>query len=413
MKRTALYAGVGPNLCHYEIDVEQLTLSPRDSLRLPGNTQYIWPHACQPFLYIACSNRVSISIRNRLGMPAGTPAGGAGSAGGTDHHLVALKIDPRTGAISPHGDALRLSHRPVHLTNDRESRHALLAFDTPAEVQVYGIREDGRIGARVPQRDGIDWGLFAHQVRVTADDRLALLATRGNPFLGKDAHLARQVDPGAMKIFEYRDGRLGEESSIAPGGGHHFGARYVEFHPSGRWVFLATETQNKLYVFERRGDRILPEPLFIKDTLQRPDRVPTPQIACALEMHPNGRFLYCSNRAHIPTDYQGRKVMVDADNSFAVYAVDEASGEPTLIQNIDSGGVFTRTFAIHPSGRMLVACNGEQFLVKQGDQVREVTPGLSVFAIQDDGRLRFVRKYETESDPVMRLWMCMASYEAA
>jgi hypothetical protein len=82
MSRVALYAAVGPELTHYEVDVAAGTLTRRGDVQLPANVQYAWPHASGHLLYAGCSN-------------AATGRGIVGS----DHSLIALAIDPASGAL--------------------------------------------------------------------------------------------------------------------------------------------------------------------------------------------------------------------------------------------------------------------------------------------------------------------------
>jgi hypothetical protein len=56
MSRVALYAAVGPELTHYEVDVAAGTLTRRGDVQLPANVQYAWPHASGHLLYAGCSN---------------------------------------------------------------------------------------------------------------------------------------------------------------------------------------------------------------------------------------------------------------------------------------------------------------------------------------------------------------------
>ena len=69
--KVVLYANVGPELAHYDIDVAGANLTRRASINLPANVQYAWPHASRPFFYVATSNSAS-------GMG---PAGEVGRAG--------------------------------------------------------------------------------------------------------------------------------------------------------------------------------------------------------------------------------------------------------------------------------------------------------------------------------------------
>ena len=66
--------------------------------------------------------------------------------------------------------------------------------------------------------------------------------------------------------------------------------------------------------------------------------------------------MYCVNRADTTTEVEGKRVFVGGENTLAVfYAIDQATGEPTPIQHIDTRGVHCHYFHIDPSGRMLVA----------------------------------------------------------
>ena len=90
-----------------------------------------------------------------------------------------------------------------------------------------------------------------------------------------------------------------------------------------------------------------------------------------------------------------------------MYSIDQATGEPTPIQHIETRGIHCRTFHIDPSGRMLVAAHNLPVLVRDGDGVATVPAGLSVFRIGDDGKLTFVRKYDVDVGDRIMFWMGM------
>src|SRR6202040_2059690 len=99
-------------------------------------------------------------------------------AAGTEHHVTALRIDPASGALTPHGAPIRLPTRPIHLTTDIPSENILVAFNNPSALRVYRINQDFTPGEEVKQLGPIDAGIFAHQVRVTPDNRLAMAVLR-------------------------------------------------------------------------------------------------------------------------------------------------------------------------------------------------------------------------------------------
>ncbi len=116
--------------------------------------------------------------------------------------------------------------------------------------------------------------------------------TRGN-----DAKSDKAEDPGAIKTFSFSNGALSNLASIAPGTGLGFGPRHLDFHPTRPWVFVSIERQNQIYVYERNDTTGLArDPMFVKNSLANP-KPPVRQAAGAIHVHPNGKFVYQTNRA--------------------------------------------------------------------------------------------------------------------
>jgi 6-phosphogluconolactonase (cycloisomerase 2 family) len=128
-------------------------------------------------------------------------------------------------------------------------------------------------------------------------------------------------------------------------------------------------------------------------------------MASAIHVHPNGRYVYVSNRAWETEPLDGRKVFVGGVNDIAVFAIDPATGEPSLIQHADTLGIFPRTFGIDATGTMLVVGNQEPFNVRVDDEVRRVLPSLVVFRIGEDGRLTRLHKYDHADNGAVCFWV--------
>ncbi|MGD1097058.1 MAG: beta-propeller fold lactonase family protein [Bryobacteraceae bacterium] len=381
--RVVLYAAVGAELTQYDVDVENAALIKRGLVTLPANVQYAWPHPSRKYLYVAWSNGGSSYV-----FP------GSGSApGGTQHGVTAFRIDPVSGSLSLHGQIASLPARPIHLSTDIEGSHLLVAYNDPSGVTVHAISPDGTIASPVKQPAGLDVGIYAHQVRAGPSGKVVILVTRGNGPAG-----GKPEDPGALKIFGYENGLLTNRASIAPSGGMNFQPRHLDFHPSRPWVFVSLERQNKLQVYRKLGDETLgPAPVFTKDSLADPSHIRPGQAAGTVHIHPNGRFIYQANRASGTTQVDGKPVFVGGENNIAVYAINQDTGEPMLIQNADTRGMHPRTFALDPSARILVAANQMPLLVRDGTNLKTVPASLSVFRMGTDGKLEFARKYDVEA----------------
>ncbi|HCE02905.1 MAG TPA: 3-carboxymuconate cyclase [Acidobacteria bacterium] len=384
-QKTALYANVGPDLTHYDVDVAGAALIRQSTVTLPARVQYAWPHVSRRYLYVASSSS----------------APGYGQTG-TEHHISAFRIDPTSGALTPHGEPIRLPTRPIHMSTDMPSENILVAFNNPSALRVYRINRDFTPGEEVRQPGPIDAGIYAHQVRVTPDNRLAILVARGN-----EGTPARAEDPGALKVFDYRSGVLTNGVTIAPNGGKEFGPRHLDFHPTKPWIYVSIETQNKMYTYMMASGTIAPEIAFRADTLADPQTIRSRQAASTVHVHPNGRFLYGANRAQATNEIEGKQVFVGGENNIVVYSIDQSTGEPTAIQHIETRAIHPRTFHIDPGGRMLVAQHNLPVNVRADGGIRLAPAGLSVFRIGDDGKLTYVRKYDIDVGDTTMFWMGM------
>jgi len=378
---TVFYASTGPQLTLFGVDVAEAALEKRSAVVLPANVQYAWPHPSKRYLYVVSSD------------------GGPGVAG-TMHRAHAFRIDPVSGSLQSHGEPQSLPSRPIHVSVDASGEYLLTAYNAPSSVCVHRLNADGSIGEAVRQGDKLDVGIYAHQIRTTPDNGAAILVTRGN-----NAADGKPEDPGALKLFAFKRGALSNLASIAPASGLGFGPRHFDFHPSAPWVYVSVERQNKLYTYQLQSDGVLgSEPLFVKDTLADPVNVKPGQGAGAIHVHPNGRFVYLTNRNQDEVDFQGRKVFNDGENNVAVFAIDEKTGEPNLIQTVEGHGIQLRTFGIDPSGRLLLAASIKPLLVREGNAVKTLSAGITVYRINADGTLAFVRKYDVDTGKGQQFW---------
>ncbi len=379
-RKIALYTNVGPELIHYDVDVANAELIKRDSVMLPAIVQYAWPHRNRRYFYV-------VSSENK--------------PGSTVHHVTAFKIDPATGALTQIGEPIRLPARPIHMTLDNESRHILVAFNIPSSLRVYRINKDFTPGEEVSQ-SAMEVGIYAHQIRMTPDGRHAVLVTRGN-----EGTPQKPEDPGALYVFDYKNGVLSNPSKIAPNGGHGYGPRHLDFHPAKPWMYVSIETQNQMHMHRMQGGKPLQEVVYNKTTLLEPNNIRSRQAASTLHVHPNGRFLYGANRSQDLVDFNGKKVYKGGENSIVVYSLNPQTGEPTAIQHIETQKLHPRTFHIDPGGRMLVAQHNLPVDVRDGDNVKTVKAGLSVFRMGTDGRLTFARTYDFDIGDKIMWWMGM------
>jgi 6-phosphogluconolactonase len=155
---------------------------------------------------------------------------------------------------------------------------------------------------------------------------------------------ALNADLGLDKLFVYRfneqDGSLTPNNppfaKVKPGSG----PRHVKFHPNGRWVYLINEMASAVTGFNWDSAKGSLTGFQTVSTL--PAGFTKPNAAAELEIHPNGRFLYGSNRGH---------------NSLVVFAIDPATGKLSLVEHVSTQGKLPRNFTFDPTGRWILCTN--------------------------------------------------------
>jgi len=153
--------------------------------------------------------------------------------------------------------------------------------------------------------------------------------------------LAVVADLGIDRLVSYRIGRDGglaklAESALAPGAG----PRHLALHPNGRFVFVMNELDStvvSMALEESTGK------LSVLDVKPAAPAEARDSNHCAdIQISPDGRFVYGSNRGH---------------DSVVIMAIDQETGALSLLGYIPCGGATPRNLALTPSGGHLFSAN--------------------------------------------------------
>jgi 6-phosphogluconolactonase (cycloisomerase 2 family) len=384
---TIVYASLGPELKILELDASSGALAEIQSLNLPASVQYAWPNRARTRLYVALSQMGPAAKEKR-----------------PDHFVEAYEI-LADGRLKKTGSSVRLDNRPLFITLDAQEQHVLLAYNDPSDVTVHRIEPTADIGDRVTQRD-LQLGPFVHQVRVTLSGKFVVAPAC--------AHHEAGADAGFISVLSYSDGRLTPLAKLeslperaAPWrgrkwGAHGFAVRHVDFHPTKPWMYVCVERQSEIWLYELSDNGIGPKPRAIVSMLEGVDPGRAFQLAAAIHVHPNGRFVYASNRAR---ELESGETFDGGVNDIAVFAIDPDSGVPRFIQRVDTRGNFPRTFGIDADKGVMVVGNEKTLEVQSEGQVRRILPSLAVFRIGDDGRLTFLSQLTHPDNGEVCFWV--------
>ncbi len=255
--------------------------------------------------------------------------------GGAPGDLSSYSIDGQTGALTSLNRVPSGGAEPAYVSLDRSGRFAFVANYDAGTLAAFVLGSDGRLGDRTAyvQHSG-------HSINPQRQTRPHTHSIVPDP----TNHFVLAADLGEDRLHVYRfDEKTGSLqpndppfAAITPGSG----PRHVKFHPNGRWVYLINEMASTVIAFNWDPVRGALSEFQTISTL--PSDFKGESTGAEIEVHPNGRFLYASNRGH---------------DSLVVFAIDPASGRLSLVQHISSGGRTPRNFAFDPTGHWIVCTN--------------------------------------------------------
>lgn len=280
--------------------------------------------------------------------------------------VSAYAIDQATGKLSVLNDRSAFGAGACHVNTDHTGRLLYVSNYGEGNFTVYPILENGRIGenkynfqyeGRGPNANRQEKP-HLHSAMPSPDNRYVFAAD-----LGTDRLYAYRVKARRAKLKPAKTPWV----EIEPGGG----PRHFTFHPNGKWVYVAEELSAHVTAFQYNAGRGAMRKIQRLSTL--PEGYDDPSFCADIHVHPNGRFLYVSNRGH---------------NSLAIYRIDQQTGRLSLIDTPGVEGNWPRNFLISPDGRWCLVAN-------------ERSDNIAVFSIDgESGKLTFTGRELNIPSPV-------------
>jgi 6-phosphogluconolactonase len=255
--------------------------------------------------------------------------------------VSSFAIDAKSGKLTLLNQASSQGAGPCYISLDKTGKFVLVANYDGGSIAVFPIREDGSLasGSAFVQHSGssVDKerqdGPHAHWIGTSPDNRFALAADLG-------------LDEILVYRFNSAKGTLAPDTppfaKLNPGAG----PRHLAFHPNGKFAYVLTEMGSSVTAFAYKAGKGSLSPLQTVSTLSilRKDYSGVKEAA-EIAVHPNGKFLYTSNRAGI--------------DSISTFSIDPVKGTLKLKDEYPTMGKTPRNFAIDPTGKFLLAANQE------------------------------------------------------
>lgn len=307
--------GKGLGIYCFAFDPEAGTLTPHMVTQNVRNPSYLCFDRDRRHLYCV----------NEFKEYDGKPSGG----------VSAFRIDQDSGALTGLNSKPSHGTDPCHLLVHPSGRHVLVANFASGSTCVLSILEDGSLGDETnwvqhqgssvdPRRQN---GPHAHAVEISADGRFAYV-----PDLGMDEILVFAFDErtGTLTVADV------PKVEVTPGAG----PRQLVMHPDGGSAYLINELNSTMTAYRHDAQT---GALIEMQTLSTLPEGFEGETSCAeVQITPDGRFLYGSNRGH---------------DSIAIYAVDPVGRKLTSVGWESTGGKIPRNFEVDPTGRYLCVAN--------------------------------------------------------
>ena len=268
----------------------------------------------------------------------------SGSAGA----VSAFAIDFNTGVLiflnqQPSGGA-----GPCHISIDHKGKNLFVANYSGGSASVIPINVDGRLGEPTGfvQHEGCSVnqkrqkGPYAHSINVSPDNRFVFVAD-----LGIDKIMIYRLDIGKGKIAANSP----PFAKVKPGAG----PRHFSFHPSGKFAYVINELDSTMTAFTYDSFSGALTPCQTITTL--PNGFDGSNTCAEVRVHPDGKFLYGSNRGH---------------DSIVVYQINMPEGALTFVEHETEDIKTPRNFNIDPTGKFCLVANqdGDSVVVFRIDQ---------------------------------------------
>ncbi len=239
--------------------------------------------------------------------------------------LASLSLDRASGEMTLINKVDTGIGTPAHLITDGAGRFLLTAFYGGGGVTVHRLGDDGSIGELVQR---IDTGIKAHCIQLDASERFVFVP-----------HVCPNNQTSQFR-FDNKSGQLtpNEPAEVVPPD-DNTGPRHLCFSNDGDTVYIVNEQGNTATAHrfdEESGTLTMFQHL---DTL--PAGADRSGHTAHIEMHPNSKWVYASNRGH--DSIVGFNV--DSDGSLSPFGHFSVPSSP-------------RSFNVEPGGRFLY-CAGE------------------------------------------------------
>ncbi|NJC24635.1 lactonase family protein [Neolewinella antarctica] len=239
-------------------------------------------------------------------------------------------LDERRGELREVAKLPTDGQAPCHIAHSGPSQFIVVTNYVGGVAKLYQNTADGVVAVdkfTVPESAKNGRASWLHSSQFSPDTKILAIADKG-------------LSKVWLFTLDVANRKLVPHPQVAVDLAEGAGSRHLVWSRDGGRLYVINELDNtiNLLTYDRPQDRF-----SVDQTISTlPSGVTERSITADIHLHPNGRFLYGSNRGH---------------NSIAVYAVVEGTGELTSLGFEPTRGAYPRNFTVAPNGKFLFVAN--------------------------------------------------------
>lgn len=246
-----------------------------------------------------------------------------------------FRLDPNTGKLSAQVSLTSGGATACHISTDSKNQFAVVSNYTGGSFAFFKLKPNGDLESRIAY----------YPIPVTKIDGIDREARGHCGFFDATGSLAFTCDAGQDKVHIYKVDR--NRGTVTPNDPPYLAMparsapRHIHIAPDNKVAFVNGEQDMtvNLIKLDVAGNRF--EVIQSLSTLRQSENVEAGYSTAECRIHPNGKFVYVSNRGH---------------NTIAAFQYDADSMKLTPAGHITGDITIPRNFNISPCGKwMLIA----------------------------------------------------------
>lgn len=244
----------------------------------------------------------------------------------------AFSFNKKNGEITLQNSQLVFGAAPCYINIGKNDRYIITANYIGGSISVFKTNNDGSLLPILQQV--VFSGSSLHDTRQNQSHLHCVVFSPDYKYL-------YATDLGSDRIYKFNVNYNDENNFLSFGKPSYFeispgsGPRHLTFNPNKKFAYLINELAGTIIVFKYENGNLEEIQTTVSDRYKA-------EGSADIHIHPNGKFLYASNRLK--------------KDGISIFKINESDGKLTRI-DYERTNIHPRNFIISPNGKFLLVAN--------------------------------------------------------